>query len=89
MVSILPRVGLLKTTEMNSFCILRLFRLDTLNKATVRKFIGSGTLDSGLYRTKSCKGYPPSRAQTNGYSWSGELEGILFEISAMMLSSSA
>ena len=24
------------------------------NKATVRKFIGGGTLDSGLYQTKSC-----------------------------------
>ena len=30
------------------------------NKATVRKFIGGGALDSGLYRTKSCKGHPPS-----------------------------
>ena len=59
------------------------------NKTTVRKFIGGGTLDSGLYRTKSCKGHPPSRAQMNGYSWSGELEGILLEISATMLSSSA
>ena len=56
------------------------------NKATVRKFIGGSTLDSGLYQTKSCKGHPPSRAQMNGYS---ELKGILFEISATMLSSSA
>ena len=59
------------------------------NKATVKKFIGGGTLDSGLYRTKSCKGHPPSRAQTNGYRQSGELEGILLEIPATMLSSSA
>ena len=27
------------------------------NKATVGKFIGGGTLDSGLYRTKSYKGH--------------------------------
>ena len=46
----------------------------------VRKFIGGGTLDSGLYRTKSCKGHLPSRAQTNGYRRSGELKDILLEI---------
>ena len=58
------------------------------NKATVTKFIGGGTLDSGLYWTKSCKGHLPS---TNSYRdcQSGELEGILLEIPAMMLSSSA
>ena len=31
------------------------------NKATVRKFIGGGTLNSKLYWTKSCKGHPPIR----------------------------
>ena len=35
MISILPRVGLLETTEMSSFCILRLFRLDTLYVANM------------------------------------------------------
>ena len=49
------------------------------NKATVRKFIGGGTLDSGLYRTKGCKGHPPSRAQTNGYRWSGELRAFCWK----------
>ena len=67
----------------------RLRTPENSNKATVRKFIGGGTLDSGLYRTKSCKGHPPSRAQTNGYRRSSKLEGILLEIPAMMLSSSA
>ena len=57
--------------------------------ATVRKFIGGGTLDSRPYQTKSCKGHPPSRAQTNGYHRSSELESILLEIPATMLNSSA
>ena len=35
MVSILPRVGLHENTEMNSFCMLRLFRLDTLHNRLV------------------------------------------------------
>ena len=34
MVSILPRVDLTENTEMEWFCILPLFRLDTLNYTT-------------------------------------------------------
>ena len=60
------------------------------NKATVRKFIGGGTLDSGLYRTKSCKGHPPITVEhRRTVTVSGELEGILLEIPSTMLSSSA
>ena len=42
MVSILPRVGLHENTEINSFCILRLFRLDTLKFVTLFGREGSG-----------------------------------------------
>ena len=61
MVSVIPRVDLLENTEMNSFCILSLFGLDTLCKHNESVDIGEKLvsvrfewLNKAHKRYKSC-----------------------------------